>query len=69
MDPIMGLFWQISCQTTIYTIRKKKAARTRIRGCEGQYMGLNLGFVLRIRQIFSVFSTGTKKEGYYRVLW
>ncbi len=43
----MGLFWPISRQTAIWTIRKKEAAGTRIRGCKRHYMGLNLGFFLK----------------------
>jgi hypothetical protein len=39
----MRFFWQISCEITIWTIRKMTAARTRIWGCKGHYMELNLG--------------------------
>jgi hypothetical protein len=37
----MGLFWQITGEIVTWTIRKIKAARTRISGCNGHYMGLN----------------------------
>jgi len=44
----------------IYTIRKKEAARTRIWGCEGHYMGLKLNFVLRTGRMGGEFSTGNE---------
>jgi len=44
----MRFFWPISCQIATYTIRKKEATRTRIGGCKGHYMGLNLGFFGRM---------------------
>jgi hypothetical protein len=39
----MGFFWQISYPMGTFTIRKMIAARTRIRGCKGHYMGLKIG--------------------------
>jgi hypothetical protein len=41
MNLTMGLFWQITGEIVTWTIRKIKAARTRISGCNGHYMGLN----------------------------
>jgi hypothetical protein len=38
----MGFFWQISYLMGTFTIRKTKAARTRIWGCKGHYMGLKM---------------------------
>jgi len=59
-DPTRGFFWLISSQIGVYTIRKKEAAKTRIRGREGHYMGLNSGFFWQIGENIAYFSTGTE---------
>jgi|GEM_PF-4294213 len=48
MDSITGLFWQIAGKIANCTIRKNKAAGTRIWGSKGHYMGLNLGVFWKI---------------------
>ena len=48
MDSITGLFWQIAGKIANCTIRKNKAAGTRIWGSNGHYMGLNLGVFWKI---------------------
>jgi len=53
----MRLYWQIAGQIALTTIRKKKAAKTRIKGGKGHYMGLN----------FSLFwQTGAFKRSDFR---
>jgi hypothetical protein len=44
----MGFFWQFSYLMGTFTIRKMIAARTRIRGCEGHYMGFKKGLFFEI---------------------
>jgi len=55
----MGLFWLIAGRTSTYTILKKEAARTRIWGGKGHYMGLNLGFVSGINGYTEFYDRGS----------
>ncbi len=53
----MRFFWQIAGEIATCTIRKKEAAKTRIKGSKGHYMGLN----------FSLFwQTGAFKRSDFR---
>jgi hypothetical protein len=59
----MGFFWQISYLVGTFMIRKTNAARTRIRGCKGHYMGLKLGVFFEIGGFNGLDLFGAMKQG------
>src|SRR5208283_4545678 len=63
-DSIMRLFWPITGQIGIYTIRKEEAARTRIWGSNGHYMGVNFRVFWQIKGFIGSDSGELQSDGF-----
>jgi hypothetical protein len=50
-----------------FTIRKTKAARTRIRGCKGHYMGLKMGLFFKMQGFAGLFLRRRWERGFVRL--